>query len=411
MPKFAQGGHFDMPYEFDDTNYESGVNIKVIGVGGGGNNAVNHMTGDPVNGVEFIAINTDMQALHKSNATTKIVIGEKITKGHGAGSNPDIGAKAAEESEEAITAAIEGADMVFVTTGMGGGTGTGAAPVVARIAKSLGILTVGIVTKPFGFEGKRRMDQAEIGIEKLKDYVDSLIIIPNEKLLSIGEKITLMNAFQIADDVLNHGVRSISRLINEPQYINLDFADVTSVMQDAGYAHMGIGEASGKDKATEAAKAAISSPLLETTITGATGVLISITASPDIALDDINIASELIRSEAAEDANIIWGAGFDDSLEDTMRVTIIATGFQNKSEMDKTFQKKDPIRPVASGKIVNGVKDTHIADGTVKKPPVKRPQPEEKPGDDAPISDEDFNEILKMLNAGKNQNNGGGQRY
>ena len=396
-----------MPFEFDTDNYESGVNIKVIGVGGGGNNAVNRMTDDPVNGVEFIAINTDMQALHKCNATTKIVIGEKITKGHGAGSNPEIGAKAAEESEEAITAALEGADMVFVTTGMGGGTGTGAAPVVARIAKSLGILTVGIVTKPFGFEGRRRMDQAEAGIEKLKDYVDSLIIIPNEKLLSVGEKITLMNAFQIADDVLNHGVRSISRLINEPQYINLDFADVTSVMQDAGYAHMGIGEASGKDKATEAAKAAISSPLLETTITGATGVLISITASPDIALDDINTASELIRSEAADDANIIWGAGFDESLEDTMRVTIIATGFQNKSEMDKNFAKKDSIRPIASGKIKNGVKDTHIADGTTKAQAKK--QAEEK-SEEAPISDEDFNEILKMLNVGKTQNNGS-QKY
>ena len=397
-----------MPFEMDDRAYESNVNIKVIGVGGGGNNAVNRMTNDPVKGVEFIAINTDMQALSKSNATTKIVIGEKITKGHGAGSNPEIGAKAAEESEEAITAAVEGADMVFVTTGMGGGTGTGAAPVVARIAKSLGILTVGIVTKPFAFEGKRRMDQAEAGIEKLKDYVDSLIIIPNEKLKDVGEKITLMNAFQIADDVLNHGVRSISRLINEPQYINLDFADVTSVMQDAGYAHMGIGEASGKDKATEAAKAAISSPLLETTITGATGVLISITASPDIALDDINIASELIRSEAADDANIIWGAGFDETLEDTMRVTIIATGFQNRAEMDKTFSKKDTIRPIASGKIKNGVKDTHIVDGTTKAQVKKA---EDKPADDeSPISDDDFQEILKMLNMGKSQQQGG-QKY
>ena len=396
----------NMPFEFDDNNYESAVNIKVIGVGGGGNNAVNRMTADPVNGVEFIAINTDIQALQKSDATQKIVLGEKITKGHGAGSNPEIGAKAAEESEEAIAAAIEGADMVFVTTGMGGGTGTGAAPIVARIAKSLGVLTVGIVTKPFAFEGKKRMEQAEVGIEKLKEYVDSLIIIPNEKLKDIGEKITLMNAFQVADDVLNHGVRSISQLINEPQYINLDFADVTSVMQDAGYAHMGIGEATGKDKATEAARAAISSPLLETTITGATGVLISITASPDIALDDINIASELIRSEAAEDAVIIWGVGFDESLEDTMRVTIIATGFQNKNEMDKNF-KRDNIRPVASGKIVNGVRDTHIVNGQTKQP---APRKEEKSEDDAPISDEDFNEILKMLNVGKSQNNGS-QKY
>ena len=202
-------------FELDDNNYESGVNIKVIGVGGGGNNAVNRMT-NSVKGVEFITINTDMQALVKSSATTKIPIGEKITKGHGAGSNPEVGAKAAEESEEAITAALRGADMVFVTTGMGGGTGTGAAPVVARIAKSLGILTVGIVTKPFAFEGKKRMDQAEAGIEKLKEYVDSLIIIPNERLKEVGEKITLMNAFQVADDVLRHGVQSISELINVP---------------------------------------------------------------------------------------------------------------------------------------------------------------------------------------------------
>ena len=291
-------------FELDNNNYESGVCIKVIGVGGGGNNAVNRMA-STVKGVEFIAINTDMQALVKSNATTKIAIGEKITKGHGAGSNPEIGFKAAEESEEAIAAAIDGADMVFITTGMGGGTGTGAAPVVARIAKSKGILTVGIVTKPFGFEGKKRMEQAESGIEKLKEFVDSLIIIPNERLKEVGEKITLMNAFQVADDVLLHGVQSISELINVPEYINLDFADVTSIMQDAGYAHMGLGMASGKDKAIEAAREAISSPLLETTITGASGVLISITASPDIGLDDIETASSLISAEAADDATVI----------------------------------------------------------------------------------------------------------
>ena len=397
-------------FELDENTYESGVNIKVIGVGGGGNNAVNRMT-NSIKGVEFIAINTDLQALNKSNADVRIPIGDKITKGHGAGSNPEIGAKAAEESEEAITAAIEGADMVFVTAGMGGGTGTGAAPVVARIAKSLGVLTVGIVTKPFAFEQKKRMEQAEAGIEKLKEFVDSLIIIPNEKLKDVGEKITLMNAFQVADDVLNHGVKSISELINIPGFINLDFADVTSVMQDAGYAHMGIGEASGKDKAVEAAKAAISSPLLETTITGSKGVLISITASPDISLEDVDACSDLITSEAAEDANVIWGAAFDESLEDTMKVTIIATGFQNRNEADKTFSRRDTVHPVASGKKApDGTRQVNVnrpAQTAASKPQEKKPAND----DEAPITDEDFNEILKMLNAGKNQNGGNQQRY
>ena len=398
-------------FEIDD-NYESGVNIKVIGVGGGGNNAVNRMT-NSIKGVEFIAINTDLQALNKSNADIRIPIGEKITKGHGAGSNPEIGTKAAEESEEAITAALEGADMVFVTAGMGGGTGTGAAPVVARIAKSMGILTVGIVTKPFAFERKKRMEQAEAGIEKLKEFVDSLIIIPNEKLKDVAEKITLMNAFQVADDVLNHGVKSISELINIPEFINLDFADVTSVMSDAGYAHMGIGEASGKDKATEAAKAAITSPLLETTITGAKGVLISITASPDISLDDITICSDLISSEADENANVIWGAAFDETLEDTMKVTIIATGFQNKNEADKTFTRHETIRPVASGKKTpDGTKQVNVnKPGSAQKQPAQAEEKKPASDDEAPITDEDFNEILKMLNAGKSQNNGNQQRY
>lgn len=392
-----------MPFGFDENNYESGVDIKVIGVGGGGNNAVNRMT-DSVKGVEFIAINTDMQALVKSNATAKIAIGEKITKGHGAGSNPEIGAKAAEESEELIKETLEGADMIFVTAGMGGGTGTGAAPVVARLAREMGILTVGIVTKPFAFEGKKRMDQAERGIENLKEYVDSLIIIPNERLKDAGEKITFMNAFQIADDVLLHGVQSIVELINVPQYINLDFADVTSIMSDAGYAYMGIGMSSGKDKAAEAAKAAISSPLLETTITGAKGILISITASPDIALDDINIAAELISSEAAEDATVIFGAAFDENLEDTMKVSIIATGFQNKSEADPAFNKKNDVssfRPFTSGKIKGNVKEQIVVGKDVSS---KSENVEKEKADDSPISDDDFNEILEVLNMGKNRN-------
>jgi cell division protein FtsZ len=306
-------------------------------------------------------------------------------------------------------AALEGADMVFVTSGMGGGTGTGAAPVVARIAKDMGILTVGIVTKPFNFEGKRRMDQAEIGIENLKNYVDSLIIIPNERLKDVGERITMMNAFQVADDVLRHGVQSISDLINIEQYINLDFADVTAVMMNAGYAHMGIGEASGKDKAMEAAKSAISSPLLETTITGAKGILVCITASPDIPLEDIDVASSFITSEAAEGANVIWGAAFDESLEDTMKVTIIATGFQNKLEADKSFPKKDGsgLRPVAAGRIVNGVRETYL-NKNVTKAAVENKAPvveeKEEPLEDNGISDADFDEILKMLNMNKGQN-------
>ncbi len=393
-----------MPFELDENNYESGVNIKVIGVGGGGNNAVNRMTSS-VKGVEFITINTDMQALVKSNATTKIAIGEKITRGHGAGSNPEVGAKAAEESEAEIKKALEGADMVFVTSGMGGGTGTGAAPVVARLAQEMGILTVGIVTKPFAFEGKKRMEQAEAGIERLKEYVDSLIIIPNERLKEVGEKITLMNAFQVADDVLRRGVQSITELINIPEYINLDFADVTAIMKDAGYAYMGVGEASGKDKASEAARNAISSPLLETTISGARGILISITASPDIALEDIDIASDFISSEAAEDATVIWGAAFDETLEDTMRVTIIATGFENKSEADSTFKKNSDstIKPVAAGKIKAGVKE-QVNFGKV---PQKNAEPEKEaePDPNAVLSDEEFDDILEMLKIGKNQNN------
>ncbi|MBQ3590835.1 MAG: cell division protein FtsZ [Clostridia bacterium] len=394
-----------MPFELDDYTYESGVNIKVIGVGGGGNNAVNQMITDNVRGVEFIAINTDMQALVHSSVTKKITIGEKITKGHGAGSNPEIGAKAAEESIEEIQNAIAGADMVFVTAGMGGGTGTGAAPVVARVAREMGILTVGIVTKPFLFEGKRRMTQAETGIANLQEFVDALIIIPNERLKQVEEKITMMNAFKVSDDVLRRGVQSITELINVPGYINLDFADVTSIMKDAGYAHMGVGQATGKDKAEEAARMAISSPLLETSISGSRGIIISITASPDIGMDDIDIASTLVQQEAHEDANIIWGVAFDSDLEDTMKVTIIATGFENKSEAAVNFGKAampDNLRMVAAGKIEKGQ--------VVKKESAieEKAAPAEETDDDAPISDDDFNEIITMLKKGRNNQGQGG---
>ena len=316
---------------FSEEHMTSNVNIKVVGIGGGGNNAVNRMVAESIKGVEFLAINTDQMALIKSNATNKIAIGEKITKGHGAGAKPEVGQRAAEESVEEIKAALDGADMVFVTAGMGGGTGTGAAPIVARIAREMDILTVGIVTKPFAFEGKLRMQQAEAGIAQLRDFVDSLIIIPNERLKQVSDtRITLANAFEIADDVLRRGVQSVSELVNVTAYINLDFADVTSVMKGAGYAHMGMGAATGKDKAELAAKAAISSPLLETSIDGARGILVSITASPDIGLEDIDTASAMITNEAHPDANIIWGVAFDPALEDEMRVTIIATGFDKK---------------------------------------------------------------------------------
>ena len=316
-----------MPFEIDN-QMDDEVLIKVIGVGGGGGNAVDRMVLSGVQGVEFISINTDKQALNRSKATQKIQIGEKITRGKGAGSKPEIGQKAAEESREAIAAAIRGSDMVFITAGMGGGTGTGAAPVVAEVARDMGVLTIGIVTKPFGFEGRRRMEQAENGITALREHVDSLVVIPNERLKLVSEqRITLQNAFMIADDVLRQGAQSISDLIKLPGVVNLDFADVTSVMKDAGYAHMGVGRASGKDKAEQAAKMAISSPLLETAIDGAKGVIINITSSPDIGLDEIDIASSMIKEKAHSDANIIWGAAFDENMEDEMSVTVIATGF------------------------------------------------------------------------------------
>ena len=310
--------------------YDSGVKIKVIGVGGGGGNAVNRMLDSNIRGVEFITVNCDRQALTASNAKTKVIIGERITNGHGAGSNPEVGKQAAEENLDDLKQILSGAHMVFITTGMGGGTGTGAAPVVAKLAKEMGILTIGIVTKPFSFEGRKRMIQAEAGIANLRQYVDSLLVIPNERLKQISEnKITLLNAFVYADDVLRHGVQSISDLISSHGIVNLDFADVSSVMKDAGYAHMGIGEGKGKDKAEIAARMAVSSPLLETSISGATGILINITASPDISLDEVETASAMVSNEAHPEATIIWGLAFDERLDDTIKVTVIATGFQD----------------------------------------------------------------------------------
>lgn len=333
-----------MIFEHDDTATDCGVKIKIIGVGGGGGNAVNRMVAANVQGVDIYALNTDKLAFRKSEVANKIIIGEKITKGFGAGANPQIGARAAEESIDEIKDILEGTDMLFITAGMGGGTGTGAAPVVARMAREMDILTIGIVTKPFNFEGARRMEQAEKGIAELAQYVDSLVVIPNERLKLISTaKISLSNAFSTADDVLRRGVQSISDLINVPGFINLDFADVTSVMANAGYAHMGVGSATGKDKAEQAAMEAISSPLLETSIKGAKGILISMAVSPDVGLEDVDYASTLIAKEANPDANIIWGVSFDPTLEDEMHITIIATGFAKKDEdAQRTVNKVKP---------------------------------------------------------------------
>ena len=308
------------------------VTIKVVGVGGAGNNVVNRMVKAGTQGVEFIAVNTDKQALAVSNADQKIQIGEKQTHGQGAGSDPEVGKRSAEESRNNIAKAVESADMVFITAGMGGGTGTGAAPTVADVCREAGILTVGVVTKPFKFEGKRRMDQANAGIKELLGKVDSLLIIPNDRLkYATDQKVTLANAFEIADEVLHQAVTSISGLIKNTGFINLDFADVTCIMKDAGFAHMGVGHAAGKGKAEDAARMAVASPLMETSINGAHGVLINITGSEDMGLEDVEAAANLVQEAAHPDANIIFGATFDDTMQDEIRVTVIATGFDQNA--------------------------------------------------------------------------------
>ena len=321
--------------------------LKVVGVGGGGNNVVNRMVRAGMQGVEFIAVNTDRQCLNASEATQKLAIGEKLTGGKGAGANPEVGRESARESKEQINALLEVADMVFVTAGMGGGTGTGAAPVVAEIAKEKGILTVGVVTKPFNFEGRRRMEQAAKGIEELRQKVDSLVIIPNDRLqYATDEKITFANAFAIADDVLRQAVQSISDLIKTTGLINLDFADVTAVMKDAGLAHMGVGRAAGKNKAEEATRIAINSPLLETSIQGAKGIIVNITGPADMGLEEVEQAAEMVKQVADPDALFMMGTAFDDTLEDELRVTVIATGFGG---VDNPVPEKEeePVRKQA----------------------------------------------------------------
>jgi len=365
-----------------DIGSDTVVNIKVLGVGGGGNNVVNRMINTGMRGVEFIAINTDKQALKASSATQKIQIGEKLTKGQGAGSNPEVGRKSAEESRSLIAKALEGTNMVFITAGMGGGTGTGGAPVVAEIAREMGILTVGVVTKPFKFEGKRRMDQALAGIEALRERVDSLVVIPNERLKYVTEqKITFLNAFEIADDVLRQAVQSISDLIKVPGLINLDFADVTTVMQNAGFAHMGVGRAAGKGKAEEAARMAVQSPLLETSINGAKGVLVNVTGSIDLGLEDVETAANLVQQAAHPEANIIFGASFDDSLEDELRITVIATNFDAES----------------------GSSSENLYTGAVKAAPKpeapEKPEPQPPKAAAVPDDDEDpFDKIFQIFN-------------
>ena len=321
------------------------ANIKVIGVGGGGGNAVNRMIANGVTGVEFWSINTDAQALTHSAAPRKLQIGQKLTRGLGAGGNPAIGQKAAEESRDEIANALEQADLVFITAGMGGGTGTGAAPIVAEVAKEMGALTVGVVTRPFGFEGRRRSNQAEQGVEGLQSRVDTMILIPNDKLLAvISEQTILQEAFRIADDVLRQGVQGISDIITIPGLVNVDFADVRAVMADAGSALMGIGIGSGKTRAREAANAAISSPLLESSVEGARGVVLNITGGSDLTLHEVNTAAETIYEVVDPNANIIFGAVIDDRLQGEMRITVIATGF-NKNDSQPT--PPTPGKPVA----------------------------------------------------------------
>lgn len=365
-----------MNFAFDEEMTLS-TNIKVVGVGGGGGNAINRMIQSGMQGVEFIAMNTDNQILKFNKATYKLQLGDKLTKGKGAGGDPEKGHRAAEESRDEIAAALKGTDMVFITAGMGGGTGTGAAPLIAEVAKDMGILTVGIVTKPFNFEGRRKMETAEAGIANLREHVDSIVVIPNERLKLLNvERITLANAFEIADNVLKQGVQSISDLINVPGLINLDFADVAAVMKDAGYAHMGVGRAEGREKAEAAALEAISSPLLETTINGAKGVIINITCPPDIDLNDVELAASMITDAAHDDANIIWGAAFDESLGDEMSLTVIATGF-------------DKI-PMST--------DDYDYQSVAAKQPGETTAPSAPLGDDAFDNDNYLDELFSILN-------------
>ncbi|MBQ8995948.1 MAG: cell division protein FtsZ [Oscillospiraceae bacterium] len=372
------------------------INIKVVGVGGGGGNAINRMADSGIQGVELISMNTDSQILKYSRATYKLQLGDKLTRGLGAGGDPEKGRRAAEESKEEIAAALKGANMVFVTAGMGGGTGTGAAPIVAEVAKEQGILTVAIVTKPFSFEGRRKMRVAEQGIAELRKHVDSIVVIPNDrlKLLETDEPITLANAFNMADNTLRQGVQCISDVINVPGIINLDFADVESVMRNMGYAHMGVGRGQGKDKARVAATSAIESPLLETKIDGAKGIILNIIASADIDLNDVELAANMFKEAADSEANIIWGVAFSDTMEDEMSITAIATGF------DEMLSQPAPQPVVAASPKESS---PEVAPAPAPQPaaeepaPTPAPQPETAKQDTSTWSIDDFDDFIKIL--------------
>ena len=384
-----------MPY-LTETGPENVVTLKVVGVGGAGNNVVNRMVKSGTQGVEFISVNTDKPALANSCADQKIQIGEKLTHGQGAGANPEIGKKAAEESRNNIAKALEGADMIFLAAGMGGGTGTGACPIIADIAKEAGILTVGVVTKPFAFEGKKRMEQANIGIQNLLGKVDSLLIIPNDRLKhATDQKLTFANAFEIADDVLLQAVSSISDLIKNTGFINLDFADVSCIMKDAGFAHMGVGHAAGTGKAEEAARMAVASPLMETSINGARGVLINITGSEDMDLEDVEEAASLVQEAAHPEANIIFGASFDPSMEDEIRVTVIATGFDESAAAAAPAESPAAasVRPVSVSSKPQG-----LFSGAVEKA-AAAPAPAAKPAEEPAAEEDPFDSIFKIFNS------------
>ena len=402
---------------------EALVTIKVMGVGGGGGNAVNRMIQDDVKSVEFIVANTDAQDLEDSLASNKINLGVKVTNGRGAGANPEVGRRAADDSREQISEALKGGEMVFITAGMGGGTGTGAAPLVAEIAKEMGLLTVAVVTKPFGFEGNLKMKRAEKGIEDLRAHVDSLVVIPNERLKYVADdRITLVNAFAMADSVLKQGVQSITDLIQGRGILNLDFADVCAIMRDAGYAHMCVASAKGKDKAEEAARKAIVSPLLETSVAGAKGIIINFNADPEVALDDIYRAADIIREEADPEANIIWGVVLDDELEDELRITIIATGFDEVQTMAAPG-RQPAVKPISNSAYTFKPYDNMSVQAPVSKPAapvapapsavdtsslfddfsVPSPAPAAAPAAEVADedSDEDFMRLLNEITKGK----------
>lgn len=384
-----------MNFNIDNNDFEKETNIKVVGVGGGGGNAVNRMVSEGVQSAEFIAINTDNQALKRSLASQKIHIGVKLTRGQGAGGIPEKGQRAAEENRDEIAAALKGTDMVFITAGMGGGTGTGAAPVVARLAQEAGILTVAVVTKPFAFEREQKMLQAERGIAELRKYVDSLIVIPNEKLLEgLDKPLTMRESFALADDVLKTGVKSISDLIVEEGYINLDFADVSTIMKGAGYAHMAIGHGSGKDKAKEAANAVIASPLLETSIAGAKRLLINIAMSEDIMSTDVDVATKMITDKAAEDVEFIFGTAFKEDMQDEMVITVIAAGFdmvdpdapeEEEAPEEEAAPAEEPIpvdNPLVDDVKVSGSTPNPAPAQPAAAPKQEAPQQQSKPVDD-----------------------------